>query len=124
MAEMTLPLQRLRLGRSMSGRESEVVFIPRRIAERLKKYIAEKGIGADERIFPITYSEARWVIKKNSVQVGLVFSPHDLGRHAATFASRAGVPFEIVSKIILRRANLSTTQRYLGKVSDSEALRW
>ena len=31
---------------------------------------------------------------------------------------------EIVSKVILRHANLSTTQRYLGKVSDTEAMRW
>ena len=27
-------------------------------------------------------------------------------------------------KIILRHANLSTTQRYLGKVSDTEAIHW
>ena len=47
-----------------------------------------------------------------------------LGRHAATYASRSGVPIEIVSKVILRHANLSTTQRYLGKVSDTEAMRW
>ena len=50
--------------------------------------------------------------------------PHDLRRHAATYASRSGVPVEIVSKVILRHANLSTTQRYLGKVSDVEAVRW
>jgi integrase/recombinase XerD len=31
---------------------------------------------------------------------------------------------EIVSKIILRHANLSTTQKYLGKVSDNEAIYW
>ncbi len=31
---------------------------------------------------------------------------------------------EIVSKVILRHADLSTTQRYLGKVNDSEAIRW
>lgn len=48
--------------------------------------------------------------------------PYDLRRHAATYASRSGVPIEIVSKIILRHANLSTTQRYLGKVSDTEAI--
>ena len=29
-----------------------------------------------------------------------------------------------VSKVILRHADLSTTQGYLGKVSDSEAIRW
>jgi len=31
---------------------------------------------------------------------------------------------EIVSKVILKHANLSTTQRYLGTVSDVEAMRW
>jgi integrase/recombinase XerD len=36
---------------------------------------------------------------------------------------RFGVPIELVSKIILRHANLSKTQRYLGKVSDVEAMR-
>jgi len=30
---------------------------------------------------------------------------------------------EIVSKVILRHANLATTQRYLGKVTDLEAMR-
>jgi len=34
------------------------------------------------------------------------------------------VPGEIVSKLTLRPANLSATQRYLGKVSDVEAVRW
>jgi integrase len=56
--------------------------------------------------------------------VGINLIPHDLRRHAATYASRAGTPLEIVSKIILRHSNLSTTQRYLGKISDVEALRW
>ena len=56
--------------------------------------------------------------------VDIKLRPHDLRRHAATFASRAGTPLEIVSKIILRHSNLATTQRYLGKVSDIEAMRW
>jgi integrase/recombinase XerD len=56
--------------------------------------------------------------------VGVRLRPHDLRRHAATFASRSGTPLEIVSKIILRHSNLSTTQRYLGKVSDMEVLKW
>jgi len=29
-----------------------------------------------------------------------------------------------ISKVLLRRSNLSTTQIYLGKVSDVEAIRW
>ena len=31
---------------------------------------------------------------------------------------------EIVSKIIQRHSDLSTTQKYLGKVNGSEAIRW
>jgi integrase/recombinase XerD len=43
---------------------------------------------------------------------------------SATFASRNGVPLELISKVLLRHQNLKTTQLYLGKVSDSEAIRW
>ena len=56
--------------------------------------------------------------------VGVKISPHDLRRHAATYASRSGTPIEIISKVILRHSNLSTTQRYLGKVSEAEAMSW
>jgi hypothetical protein len=44
--------------------------------------------------------------------------------HAATYASRSGIPIEIVSKVILRHSNLSTPQRYLGKIIDTKAMRW
>jgi len=44
--------------------------------------------------------------------------------HTGAATNRSGVPIEIVSKIILRHANLSTTQLYLGKISDTEAIRW
>jgi integrase/recombinase XerD len=37
---------------------------------------------------------------------------------------RNGVPLEIVSKVILRHQDLKTTQIYLGKVSEHEAIRW
>ncbi len=65
-----------------------------------------------------------WPWKIRGKLVGIKLRPHDLRRHAATFASRAGTPLEIVSKIVLRHSNLPTTQRYLGKVSDIEAMRW
>ncbi len=50
--------------------------------------------------------------------------PHGLRMHAAKYASRSGRPIEIVSKVILRHANLATTQLYLGKISDLEAMKW
>jgi integrase/recombinase XerD len=64
------------------------------------------------------------MVFKAGKMVGIHLRPHDLRRHAATFASRSGVPIEIISKVILRHANLSTTQRYLGTISDQEAIRW
>jgi len=63
-------------------------------------------------------------VKKAGNLVGIHLKPHDLRRHAATYASRSGTPLEIVSKVLLRHSNLSTTQVYLGKVSDVEAIRW
>ena len=76
------------------------------------------------RIFPISYEAARQIVMKAGKLVGIHLRPHDLRRHAATFASRSGVPIEVVSKVVLRHQKLSTTEIYLGKVSDSEALRW
>lgn len=116
--------RKLTLTSPKSGREREIVFIPQKVADRLKEYITRKGIGPDERVFPISYTAGRRVVNKAGKVVGIHLPPHDLRRHAATYASRSGVPIEIVSKVILRHANLSTTQRYLGTVSDVEAMRW
>jgi integrase len=107
-----------------SGLETEIVYIPQKIADRLREYIQEKGIGPEKRIFPITYNAARIMVKKAGESAGVNLRPHDLRRHAATHASRSGTPIEIVSKVILRHAHLATTQRYLGKVTDVEAMRW
>ncbi len=87
--------RKLILRESKSGNEHEIVFIPQKVADRLREYATKKGK-----------------------------SPHDLRRHSATCASRSGVPIEIVSNVILRHANHATTQRYLGTISDTEAIRW
>jgi integrase len=116
--------RKLVLREPKSGRAQEIVYIPQKIADRLRDYIRDKGIELHQRIFPITYAAARMIVNKAGRMIGIHLRPHDLRRHAATFASRSGVPIEIVSKVILRHANLSTTQRYLGKVSDVEAMRW
>ena len=107
-----------------SGWEKEVVFIPKRISERLRNYVRDEGIQSHENVFPLTYGGARHVVKRAGKGLGIKLRPHDLRRYAATFASRSGVPLEVVSKVILRHKNLSTTQRYLGKVSEAEAARW
>jgi len=71
----------------------------------------------------MSYEAARLAVSKAGKLVGTHLRPHDLRRHSATYASRSGVQIEIVSKIILRHTNLSTTQRYLGTISDVEAIR-
>jgi len=116
--------RKLLLREPKSRREAEMIFIPKKVADRLKEYIRTQEIGLNDRIFPICYEAARGAVRKAGDMVGINLRPHDLRRHAATFASRSGVPIEIVSKIILRHANLSTTQIYLGNISDTEALKW
>jgi len=116
--------RRLTLRDPKSGREQEFIFIPQRLADRIKDYIRGKSIQPNQRIFPICYEASREMVAKAGSVVGIHLRPHDLRRHAATYASRSGVPIEIVSKVILRHSNLSTTERYLGKVSDVEAMKW
>ena len=84
----------------------------------------KKGFNPISAFFPICYEAAREMVVKADGVVGIHLRPHDLRRHAATYASRSGVPIEIVSKVILRHSNLSTTERYLGKISDVEAMKW
>jgi integrase len=116
--------RKLILNDTKSGKEQELIFIPQKIADRLKEYIRVQKIAPMQMIFPICYGAARAMVKKAGQVVGIRLTPHDLRRHAATFASRSNVPLEIISKIILRHSSIQTTEIYLGKVSDTEAIRW
>ena len=116
--------RKLILQEPKSGREHELVFIPQKVADRLREYALEVCKSPDDPVFPISYERARVIVAKVGMLVGVKLRPHDLRRHSATYASRSGVPIEIVSKVVLRHANLSTTQRYLGTISDVEAIRW
>lgn len=116
--------RKIKLLNPKSGRESETVYIPQKLSDRIQDYILENKIGPGDKIFPIGYAAARLMVKRAGDMVGMKIRPHDLRRFAATYASRRGTPIEIVSKVILRHSNLATTQRYLGKVSDIEAIRW
>jgi len=107
-----------------SGRVGETVYVPRKLLVRLNDYVRANDFSGSDRIFPISYVAAWSMVKKADKLVNIELRPHDLRRHAATYASRSGTPVEIVSKVVLRHADLSTTQRYLGKVNESEAIRW
>ncbi len=121
---MDVDERKLLIKNPKSGRQTEVVYIPQKVADHLKTYIQSENLDLEQRVFQLCYTGARAVVKNAGRMVGIDLRPHDLRRHAATYASRSGAPLEIVSKVILRHANLSTTQRYLGKVSDTEAIKW
>ena len=45
-----------------SGRGGEMVYIPQRLSDRLQKYIQDKDINSDAKIFPISYPAARIMV--------------------------------------------------------------
>jgi len=73
-----------------------------------------RGVYSDEQPVVFEFRE------REVVGSGYVYSR----AQAPSSGMALAVPIEIVSKVILRHANLSTTQRYLGTVSDVEAMRW
>jgi len=107
-----------------SGRDAEIAFMPEHIAARLAEYISTRQLPPEDRVFPLCYTTLRNLVTGLGKKLNVKISPHDLRRHSATYASRNGVPLEIISKIILRHQDLKTTQIYLGKISDTEAIRW
>lgn len=107
-----------------SGRAGERVYITKKLCSRLLAYIAKADIARNDNVFDISYSTAYRLVRQSGMIVGAPLRPHDLRRHAATQASRNSIPLEIVSKVILRHADIATTQRYLGTVNQEEASRW
>ena len=94
------------------------------IAKRLSEYVRGCQHDPESRIFPICYSSALSMVRKLGEKIGIQIRPHDLRRYSATYASRNGIPLEVVSKVLLRHQDLKTTQMYLGKITDTEAIRW
>ena len=82
--------QKLVIQSPKSGKDAEVVFIPRKVVDRLRAYLKDKPVEPDHRIFPITYAAARIIVKNAGKLARIELRPHDLRRHAATYASRSG----------------------------------
>jgi len=116
--------RKLTIQEPKSGRDAEVAFMPEHIATRVTEYIQTRQLSANDRVFPICYTSVRNFVTGLGKKLNIKIAPHDLRRHSATYASRNGVPLEIISKVILRHQDLKTTQNYLGKISDTEAIRW
>lgn len=107
-----------------SGRVGEKVYVAKKLAGKLHTYSLKSKVPSHSRIFDVSYSTAYRMVRQAARVVNASLRPHDLRRHAATQASRSNIPLEIVSKVILRHADISTTQRYLGSIDPTEASRW
>lgn len=107
-----------------SGRRGEKVFVPKKLIGKLHTFILSQDLLPENRVFNLSYSTAHRMVRKAANLVNVKLRPHDLRRHAATQASRNNIPLEIVSKVILKHADISTTQRYLGAIDPNEASRW
>ncbi len=107
-----------------SGKEAEIAYMPENVSRKLAEYITQHALHGEDRVFPMCYSTARSLIRGLGAKLNVQVSPHDLRRYSATYASRNGIPLEVISKVILRHQDLKTTQVYLGKISDQEAIRW
>ena len=115
---------KLMIRQPKSGKDIEVAFMTESIAKRLSEYVRGCQHDPDSRIFPICYSSALSMVRKLGEKVGIKIRPHDLRRYSATHASRNGIPLEVVSKVLLRHQDIKTTQMYLGKITNTEAIKW
>jgi len=92
------------------------VFIPQKVADRLKAYIRNNDIQPDQRVFPICYETARTMVKKAGEKVGIRLRPHDLRRHAATYAS--GIVQYYASLSQLKLGNSAQRPKYASSLDD------
>ena len=116
--------RRITIESPKSGKDLEFAYMPTVVADKLNNYITQNNIPPEQKVFNLSYSGARNAVRKAGGLLGIILKPHDLRRYSATYASRNGIPLEVVSKVILRHQDLKTTQIYLGKISQEEALRW
>jgi len=120
---LSMELNTISLETPKSGRAGEVVYLSQKIMSKVNAYIRKHDIKEGCRVFSISYTTVYRMVRRLGKASGVQVAPHDFRRHAATQASRSNVPLEIISKIILRHSNISTTERYLGTVSPIEASR-
>ncbi len=71
--------QKLTIRNPKSGKAIEIVFIPKKLADRLKDYLKARGITGGQRIFPITYTAARVMIKKAGLTSHPIGGQNDSG---------------------------------------------
>ncbi len=72
--------RKLVLSEPKSGNQTEIVFIPKKVADRLRDYISAVNIGDDNNVFPLGYTRAREIVKNAGKIINVNLNPHDLRR--------------------------------------------
>ncbi len=67
--------RKLVLSEPKSGNQTEIVFIPEKVAERLREYIASINIGNDHCVFPIGYTRAREIVQTAGKIINVNLNP-------------------------------------------------
>ena len=69
--------RKLVLGDPKSGKEYEFVYIPQKVADRLREYALPVCNSPNDRIFAISYEAARMMEIKSGKLVGVKLRPYD-----------------------------------------------
>lgn len=104
--------------------ENEMIFIPQKVADRLREYVDTRKIGLQEKDIPNLLWGSQidcakgWSIGWNPSEA--TWSPATCCDICKSFRCATWN----CEHYVLRHSNLSTTQIYLGRISDTEALKW
>jgi len=62
---------------------------------------------------PLSYPAVRWLIGRIAARTEIAFTAHMLRHTHATELIRAGVPIEVVSRLLTHRSSTTTSQTYI-----------
>jgi integrase len=63
-----------------SGKEAEVAYLPEPIAKRLEEHMRTNNLVPEDRLFPVSYSKVRTMIRELGKPLKILIRPHDLRR--------------------------------------------
>ena len=106
------------------SKKPRMVACPDPLAHRLKSYAFDKGLGLDDRIFPINRKRAWKIIKEASERSGITKKvyPHLL-RHSDAIERLRQTGNPKALQIHLGHASPMMTMRYLSTLTAEDALR-
>ncbi|MFZ2088106.1 MAG: site-specific integrase [Desulfobaccales bacterium] len=106
------------------GKKARLVACPAALVHRLKAYAFDRGLGPDDRLFPVGRKRAWQIIGAAAAQAGLgkCVYPH-LFRHSGAIERLRQTGNPRALQLHLGHASPLMTMRYLSTITAEEALR-